>query len=55
MLELLTILLSKLGLDMFDKYENSPTARRLIHMILFLVFMFAIASILQGIGAVKWW
>lgn len=40
---------------MFDKYENSPTARRLIHLILFLVFMFAVASILQGIGAIKWW
>lgn len=40
---------------MFEKYETSPAVRNLIHMILFLVFMFALASILQDIGAIKWW
>lgn len=40
---------------MLDKYEQSPSIRRLIHMILFLVFLFALASLLQGIGAIRWW
>lgn len=40
---------------MLEKYENSKAVQRLIHMILFLVFLFAMASILQGIGAIKWW
>ncbi len=40
---------------MLDKYETSQKVRNLIHAILFLVFLFAVASILQGVGAVKWW
>lgn len=49
----------KINLDqwvvkMLEKYENSQKVRNLIHAILLLVFLFAIAGSLQGIGAIKW-
>lgn len=54
MFEFLAILLDK-GEEMIKALENSPKVRQLLWGIVVIGLLFAVASILQGIGAIKWW
>lgn len=40
---------------MITALESSPKVRKIVWGMLAVCFVFALASLLQGIGAVRWW
>jgi len=37
---------------MLDKYESSQTVRRLVNVLVFILFLFVLGGFIQ---AIKWW
>lgn len=54
MIELLTIFFDK-GADVIKALENAPKVRKIIWAVVAVFAMYALASLLQGIGVIKWW
>lgn len=40
---------------MIKSLENSPKVRKLLWAVVGVFLIYALASLLQGLGAVKWW
>ena len=43
------------GAEMIKALENSPKVRKILWAVIAVCFIYALASLLQGVGAVKWW